>query len=214
MTRDNRSHLWAFAPLVLGGLLISCASAPGYLGPNSLPTDRTHDIHHYHGFRVRPPRDPGWRVRIDEQTPERAVYRREFDSPTHALRAEVGLTPLETAVSSHDGFMEAARPLPIEDAEGFQFSDYAEERLVLYGQWALRYTARLRAPNPARAGGSGLILRQEGCVVLHPSLPGRAVHILLAERGLEEELDPQLKRTADRFMNGVVLDSGPPIGPE
>lgn len=128
--------------------------------------------------------------------------------------ARVRLKPVNRTVSSHDEFIEVARPLPIEDAEGFEFVEYSEERTVFQGYWAFRYSATLVRRDDPDGGGREVIMRNEGCMVRHPTLPATAVHMVLSERALEAEQDPEFETVAKRFFAAVLIDSASAVPAE
>lgn len=188
-------------------LLAGCgfALAPGYFGPDRIPTDATLRRHQYHCFSVKPPTGKGWYVVVSEQTPEETVYRLELPTRTHTLLASAYLVPLDPSLP----FEEAAVPHGLGDPDRFEYLERTHDVDASRDVPCVRYSLRLldkRAPNSPSAP---LHMIDRGMVCAHPSIPDTAVRASFSERGLPEELDESLWTELETFLRGVELESEP-----
>jgi hypothetical protein len=163
----------------------------------------------YQGFSFNRPPNSNWYMLRGEQTHTEVTLRREIDSPTHSFYAMIALARLERQPSSHEEFAELARskgqqaPYPTRDLS-------REHKLVaIQNQWCIRVeslSAQLGAP-PAPSQELHLIVRGFRC--LHPTWPRTSLDFFYSERGLPEEIDPDLSEEGEAFLEGVRIDVAP-----
>ncbi len=186
---------------------LGCAAGPGYFGPDDIATATSAPRHQYRGFSIAPPRGVGWQVRVSEQRPDAAVFRRPLVTPTHTFVAESYLIQLMNDVP----FERAAAPRGLDDPMRF---DVLENTHAVHegppGR-CLRYTIRLADKSAPSARGATLHLLERGLVCAHPSMRDTGVRASFSERGLPAELDPSLWTELDAFLNSLQLESAPGV---
>jgi hypothetical protein len=184
-----------------------CATAPGYMGPDVQPTRHTQSRQQYRGFSVHPPMGAGWIVRVSEQSPQQATYRRELPTKTHTLIAGVGLVQLDKSVPLE----EALAPRGFENSQRYEVLENSHEPDHSRGLTCVTYSIRLRDKQAPNSAGAPLILIDRGFVCAHPTFPGMAVRASYSERGLESELDAGLWADFRAFLDGVQIESSPGV---
>ncbi len=76
------------------------------------------------------------------------------------------------------------------------------------GQWCLVYQMKFRSSdNPYKP----LVHEEFGYVCLHPSFDRTVLNVLCWQRGMENELDPELTKEAEKFIDGITLESAPGV---
>ena len=183
------------------------ATAPGYIGPDVQPTSHTQSRQQYRGFSVHPPMGAGWIVRVSEQSPQQATYRRELPTKTHTLIAGVGLVQLDKSVPLE----EALAPRGFEDSQRYEVLENSHEPDHSRRLTCVTYSIRLKDKQAPNSQGAPLILVDRGLVCAHPTFPGMAVRVSYSERGLESELDPRLWADFQAFLAGVQIESSPGV---
>ncbi len=159
----------------------------------------------YRGFAFSRPTQKEWFVRIDEQSPDRALLRRTMKSKTHSVYFAAGLKLLDRAPQNASDFMRVVKP---DLGEGASSKDVIyKPRLVEFkGQWAVEYdlTAKITARD-----GKILEIRDRGLIIRHPMNNVAALHLVIAQRGKEGEIDPKLDGEGEKLFDGVTLDPTP-----
>lgn len=189
--------------------LTSCAvaTAPGYIGPNVQPTSHTLARQQYRGFSVHPPMGAGWIVKVSEQSPQQAIYRRELPTTTHTFVAGVALVQLDKSVPLD----EALAPRGFENSQRYEVLEDSHQPDHSRKLTCVTYSIRLRDKGAPNSSGAPLILIDRGFVCAHPTFPGMAVRASYSERGLESELDAGLWTDFQAFLNGVQIESSPGV---
>lgn len=155
----------------------------------------------YRGFSVGRPTEKEWYLRIQEQTPQRAVFRRKVKSPTRIVHFAAGLNLLDRAPASPEDFARLAKPNLAADT-ALQKPVYKPKLITWAGQPAIEY--ELTATLPAR-DGKARALRDKGLIVLHPGSPVTTLQIVFSQRGVEGELDEKLDAEGVALMQNVEI---------
>jgi hypothetical protein len=200
-----RTGFLVFALFVAG--CVRFAAAPGYIGPDEMPTAQAAARLQYKGFSVDPPRTSGWTVRVTEQTAYSALFRRDLSSKTHSFLARVDLFRMRPGIP----FEEAARHDRVDDTSRFDLLEYAQQPDESRHARCIRYTARLLDKEAPNSPGVPLEYLERGLTCAHPTLADTAVRLSCSERGLSSELDPSLWRDCERFTSGVWLEGTPGV---
>jgi hypothetical protein len=179
------------------------ATAPGYLGPDVQPTNHTQSKQQYRGFSVHPPMNAGWTVKVSEQSPQQAIYRRELPTNTHTLIAGAALVQLDKSVPLE----EALPPRGFENSQRYDVLENSHEPDHSRKLTCVTYSIRLKDIQAPNSPGAPLILIDRGFVCAHPTFPGMAVRASYSERGLESELDAGLWGDFQAFLSGVQIES-------
>jgi hypothetical protein len=146
------------------GLIAGCAvaTAPGYVGPAEQPTSLTLTRQQYRGFSVKPPTSLGWTVRVTEQSPLQATYRRSLPTKTHTFVAAVSLIQLDKNLAIE----EALVPHGLSDSERVRSLENSHQPDTSRKATCIRYSIHyqdLKAANFARCrtgiNRSGIRLR-------------------------------------------------------
>lgn len=196
------------APLALLTLTgCAMATAPGYIGPDVQPTNRTLPRHRYHGFSVAPPIGDGWTVRVSEQTHDEAVFRRHLPTTTHTFLATVMLGQMDKSLPIE----EALAPHAVKNADRSEMLENSHQLDSSRKTTCVRYSIRIRDSKAPNSPAAELYLIERGIACAHPTIPGAFVRASLSERGLEDELNPQLWTGLEDFLRGVRIESAPGV---
>jgi hypothetical protein len=194
-----------FGVLVLLAAAVVANAFP--FGRDEQPTSRTKPRHQYHGFSVRPPTSPGWVVRISEQNPEAAVYRRLLATKTHTFVALVGLVRLDQSLPVE----EALVPRGIANTERTEVLENTHQPDTSRRTKCIRFSIHFKDRHAPNSPDAALDTTERGFVCAHPTIPGTAVRASFSERGLEGELDPTLWAELEDFLKGVQIESAPGV---
>ena len=194
-----------WSSLTLAVLLVGVAVQASLFDLDEQPTTHTKARQQYHGFSVAPPMKPGWFVRISEQTPARAIFRRHLSTKTHTFLASVSFGELDKSVPTDQALVPGvvSDPNRTEVVENTHQSDGSRPTPCI--RYAIRYRD-LHAPN---AGNAVLVTIDRGFVCAHPTIPGAGIRASFSERGLEGELDSSLWSDFEAFLQDVHIESAP-----
>ena len=204
--RETRMRMIGSSTLIVLGAYVATALALNF-GPDVQPTTHIQARQQYRGFSVHPPVSLGWFVKISEQTHERAIYRHPLSSQSHTFLASVGLFQLNKSLSTE----EALIPGGFSDASRYQVLENSHETDNSRKTTCIRYSIRLKDLSAPNSPGVPLIMIDRGFVCAHPTMPGLAVRASYSERGLEQELAPEIWKDWDEFLRGVQIESSPGV---
>jgi hypothetical protein len=191
------------------GLIAGCAvaTAPGYVGPAEQPTSLTLTRQQYRGFSVKPPTSLGWTVRVTEQSPLQATYRRSLPTKTHTFVAAVSLIQLDKNLAIE----EALVPHGLSDSERVRSLENSHQPDTSRKATCIRYSIHYQDLKAANSPDAALELIDRGFVCAHPTMPGLAVRASFSERGLPGELDPGLWSEFEDFLRNIHIESAPGV---
>jgi len=191
--------------LVLLSTAVTAAAFP--FGRDEQPTSHTKPRHQYHGFSVKPPTSSGWVVRISEQIPERATYRRLLPSKTHTFLAGVSLVRLDQTLAVEDALV----PHGIVNTDRTEILENTHQPDTSRKTTCIRYSIHFKDKHAPNSPDATLDTLDRGLICAHPTIPGMAVRAAFSERGLETELDPSLWGDFEDFLKGVQIESAPGV---
>jgi hypothetical protein len=187
-------------------LLLSAAIVQaGLFDLDEQPTSHTKSRQQYHGFSVKPPSAPGWYVRISEQTPVHAIYRRHLATKTHTFFASVSFGEFDKSVQVDDALV----PNFVSEPERTEVLENSHQTDESRPTRCIRYTIRYRDKHAPNSTGAVLVTIDRGFVCAHPTIPGAGIRASFSERGLEGELDSSLWSELEDFLKGVHIESAP-----
>lgn len=190
-------------------VMLTCgvSASAGLFGPDEQATSRIKPRQQYHGFSVKPPISAGWIVRISEQTPNSATYRRQLPTKTHTFVAGVGLVGLDPSLPVE----EALVPHGLANSDRMDVLENSHEVDTSRKTTCIRYSIHYKDKGAPNSGGATLDMIDRGFVCAHPTIKGAAVRASFSERGLEGELDPALWSELEDFLKGVQIESAPGV---
>lgn len=197
--------------MVLLFVVAACASAPGYFGPDRIPTRESEERHQYQGFAAYPPRGDAWWLRVREQTPGKAIYRREVPGRTHSALCAADLSILPREPTDSEDLAEMVRPTPPDDPERFELLQYSHELVSRQGERCVRFRQVAVDRNAPNSPEQPLHLRDIGWICTHPSVDKGVLRAVFSERGLPEELEPGLEAEAPRCLEAFELEASPGV---
>jgi len=197
-----------FLPILLTGLVLlgGCAELLDRV-PHSSMAPRLS----YQGFSFDRPSSRDWYMLRSEENYTDVTLRRDFWKPsdTHSFYARVSIGSIERQPTSHEEFAELAR-------SDRQSADY-EVKLVSYdqlsttrqNQWCIRLDASYLVVGAPISPDRNLAMIIRGYRCLHPTWPKATLDFFFSERGLPDEIDPDLAREGEKFLDGVRIDVAP-----
>ena len=165
----------------------------------------------YQGFSFDRPPNPHWYVLQSEQTHTRAVLRRDLDgsSETHTFYAQVTMGGIERQPQTHEEFAELARSKGQQAPYEVQTVAYEQSLTTRQNQWCIRVDSSHVSHGAPVAPDRELAMTIRGYRCLHPTWPKTTLDFYYSERGLPEEMDPELSKEGETFLEGVRIDVAP-----
>jgi len=188
-------------------LAIGCVSSHGYSGPDLLSTSETAIRHQYRGFSVAPPRQPGWKVRVSEQTSGHAIFRKEH-TQTHSYLVGVNLYAKDKDESVEEA-AERIRSSGMGDGSRLKQLSYDQRADTSWGKRCVAFRHEIVDTAAPNAPGTPLRLVERGFLCLHPTEPNTVLMAFCSERGLEAEITEISKQECDLFLRGIQMESAP-----
>lgn len=199
-----RARWWTVSAV---GLFASGLAYAGLFNMDEQLTSHTKARQQYHGFSVAPPMSQEWYMRISEQTPMRAIYRRHLPSKTHTFFASVSFGELDKTLPIEQALI----PGVISKPDRTDLIENTHEADTSRPTKCIRYSIRYNDKGAPNSAGPVLVTIDRGFVCVHPTIPGAGVRANFSERGLEGELDPALWENMEDFLRGVHIESAPGI---
>lgn len=163
----------------------------------------------YTGFSFDRPPGPEWFIVDAEQTYTSVTLRRETRSETHSFYAIVALSGLEDQPGSHEEFLELARPRRQQASYSVEELSREQSPVSIQNQWCLRFDTLAAVRGAPIAPDRELRMTVRGFRCLHPANPRTTLDFYYSERGLPDEIDPELADEGERFLRGVRIDVAP-----
>jgi hypothetical protein len=165
----------------------------------------------YQGFSFDRPPNANWYLLRSEESHTDVTLRRDFAIPsrTHTFYARVALGSLPERPISHEAFAKLAEPGPDKAPYDVREDSRRVELVSLQGQWCIRYELTDTVHGAPVAPDRDLVLIVRGFRCLHPAFPRAALGFFYSERGLPEEIDPELSEEGEAFLRGVRIDVAP-----
>jgi len=191
--------------MAITSLLAAASVQAGLFNLDEPSTTHTKSRQQYHGFSVSPPIGSGWYVRISEQTPMHAIYRRKLATKTHTLFAAVSFGELDKSVPVE----EALVPSVVADPGRTDILENSHQIDESRPTRCIRYTIRYLDKHAPNSDGAVLVTIDRGFVCAHPTIPGAGIRASFSERGLESELDSSQWSEFEDFLKSVHIESAP-----
>lgn len=171
----------------------------------------------YQGFSFERPPNLTWYFRRSEEHYTHVTLRRDlwFSGPTHTFYALVSLGGVEREPTSHEDFAELARLQAQRAPYETRTDSYQQSLVTKQGQWCIRFEASYTVIGAPVSPNDALTMIMRGYRCRHPTWPHTTLDFAYSERGLPEEIDPDLWKEGEHFLDGVRIDAGPntPAGP-
>lgn len=193
----RRIFLFIFLIVVCG-----CASSVKQIKDSNIPFQRPY-------YSILPPQGENWLYVDQEQAGSfNLTFGKKFSSSTHSL---VGLITENHVYATFDNPEEFLKYIN----KGFELNTdprrfiSVNKETVLddkFGDYSIRYYSVTEDHNAANKGGNEfLVFNIYGYTFIHPQFNNIIMDIQYSERGLPEEIDPNFKETAAKFINGLIL---------
>ena len=165
----------------------------------------------YQGFSFDRPANSNWYIlRSEEQYTSVRIHRDLTPtSPTHTFYTAVAIGGVERQPTSHAEFAELARSKG--RTAPYQISEisYHQELTTKQGQWCIRVESVDAVRGAPVAPQQTLTMVIRGFRCLHPAFPTATLDFFYSERGLPEELDPNLYEEGEAILRSVRIDVAP-----
>jgi hypothetical protein len=75
-----------------------------------------------------------------------------------------------------------------------------------FGNYSIRFHYTVQDKGASNIGKNEyLVLSGYGFLFIHPQFENIAIDVSYSERGTESEMDPNFVKTANKFINGLIL---------
>lgn len=165
----------------------------------------------YQGFSFERPPNPGWYIMKKEETLTDVLLRRDLStsSPTHSFYASVSLGGIERQPTTPEEFAELARSKGQNAPYEIRTVDYEQILTTRQNQWCIRVESSHVVVGAPVAPDRELTLIVRGYRCLHPTWPKTTLDFFYSERGLPDEIKPNLWEEGEAFLDGVRIDIAP-----
>lgn len=182
--------------------MYGCASPIKQVKDISIPFQRPY-------YSIMPPQGDGWGYIDQEQTGKFDLfYGKKLASPTHTLAAMV--TEIHANINFHTpdeflNFVKKSKELG-GDPRRFKFSALDVNLDNKFGDYSIRYYSQAEDHSAANLNNNEfLILKYYGYIFIHPFIDNLLLDISYSERGTPNEVDPNFKNNAIKFIDGLAL---------
>jgi hypothetical protein len=121
----------------------------------------------------------------------------------------VALGGIEKQPGSHEEFAELARSHGQQAAYLVHRVSYVQTLTTKQRQWCIRLESIDTVLGVPVAPDQELTLIVRGYRCLHPAFPKTTLDFFYSERGLPEEIDPNLYPEGEKFLDGVRIATAP-----
>lgn len=165
----------------------------------------------YQGFSFNRPSNVNWYLLKSEQNYTDVTLGRDFwsASRTHTFFASVSLGRIDRQPATHDEFAELVRSKGQQAPYEVRTVSYEQSLTTKQNQWCVRFESVHAVFGAPRAPDRELTLIVRGYRCLHPAFPQTTLDFFYSERGLPDEIDPELSREGEDFLDGVRIDIAP-----
>ncbi len=165
----------------------------------------------YQGFSFDRPSSSDWYLLRSEEDYTHVALRRDVWRPseTHSFFALVSLGGIERQPQSHEEFAELAKSTGQKAPYEIQTVSYEQRLTTRQNQWCIRTDASYVVIGAPVAPDRKLTMIVRGYRCLHPAWPKTTLDFFYSERGLPDEIDPQLSKEGEAFLEGVRIDIAP-----
>jgi hypothetical protein len=165
----------------------------------------------YQGFSFDRPANPRWYLLQSQETyTDVTLWCDSADgSKTHTFYARVALGGLERQPETHEEFAELARSKGQQAPYEVKPIAYDQKLTTRQNQWCIRVEASDLVLGAPVAPDRELTMVTRGYRCLHPAWPKTTLDFFYSERGLANEIDPELSEEGEAFLDGVRIDVAP-----
>jgi hypothetical protein len=165
----------------------------------------------YQGFSFNRPPNRKWYFRQSEQSHTSAMLRRDFWFPsnTHTFWATIHIGEIDRQPSSHEDFANLARMEEQHAPYQTDLVSYEQQLVTRQNQWCIRFESSYSVIGHPVVPDRELTMTLSGFRCLHPAWPERTLDFYYSERGLPDEIDPELPAEGEFFLEGVQIDVAP-----
>jgi hypothetical protein len=165
----------------------------------------------YQGFSFERPPNRHWYMLQSEESYTDVTLRREFFPPsdTHTFYARVSLGGIDKEPETHSEFAELALVPPQKADYEIRDLSYEQQLTTRQDQWCIRFDSSHIVIGAPPAPEKELTMTLGGYRCLHPGWPMTTLDFYFSERGLPDELDPELSEEGEIFLEGVHIDTLP-----
>jgi hypothetical protein len=196
--------------LLAGLSLTACIPVP-YTWFDKVQYDNMAPRLEYQGFSFDRPPNRLWYMRQSEQSYTSVTLRRDswVPSATHTFYAIVQIGGVSRQPESHEDFAELARNEEQRADYEIRRESYEQALTIRQNQWCIRFESSYTIPRHPKVPDGELLMILRGYRCLHPAWPERTLDFYYSERGLPDEIDPDLWTEGETFLEGVRIDVAP-----
>jgi len=162
------------------------------------------------GFSIKRPDNYKWCLYEKQQDGYNAVfwYMLLDNSTTHQFSVHINLVDIKKKPDSPEEMAQMLRRDELyRKNQNREVLSYDQKMSSKQGQWCLLYNIKYTdTDNPA---SSKVINEEFGYTCIHPSFDRTVLNVLCGQRGTKDELDPELTKEAQIFIDGIILESSP-----
>ncbi len=198
------------ACLIVALSLTACIPVP-YTWFDKVQYDNMAPRLSYQGFSFDRPPNRLWYMRQSEESYTSVTLRRDFwvPSSTHTFYAVVQIGGIARQPESHEEFAALARNEEQHAEYQILKESYTQQLVTRQNQWCIRFESSYRIPDHPEVPDGELRMVLRGYRCLHPAWPERTLDFFYSERGLVDEIDPELWAEGEVFLQGVGIDVAP-----